>query len=202
MKRLLSAALVAGVLVMPATAMPQLLPGQTPSSPPVGSVSKEDVALVQKHIQCDCGKYDIDSYAAAIRRIETGGTLWPNGRYDIKVKAGKRNGKTRWALGAYQIMEENLPSWSREALGREVSTEEFLKSPAIQDAIFKYWFKKYADKWGPENAARAWLAGPGYVKKHLEGKAKSQPADIFGTTPDVYAERFLKALFRLFGAMG
>src|SRR5262245_43971470 len=155
MKRLLLSALVAGVLSASATAMPQLLPGQSPSSLPIKPVSKEDMAAVQKHIECNCGKYDIESYAAAIRRIETGTPEYPNGRYDIKTKAGKRNGKTRWALGAYQIMEENLPSWSKAALGREVSTEEFLRSPDIQDTIFRYWFKKYADKWGPENAARA-----------------------------------------------
>lgn len=39
------------------------------------------------------------------------------------------------ALGLYQIMPENLPSWSKAALGREVSRDEFLKNPQLQTQI-------------------------------------------------------------------
>ncbi len=42
------------------------------------------------------------------------------------------------ALGLGQVMPENLPSWSQEALGREVSPAEFLASPKIQDEIIEH----------------------------------------------------------------
>lgn len=39
------------------------------------------------------------------------------------------------ALGYAQIMPDNLPSWSRRAIGREVSVSEFRSEPEIQLAI-------------------------------------------------------------------
>ncbi|MFH7241815.1 MAG: C40 family peptidase [Spirulina sp.] len=42
------------------------------------------------------------------------------------------------ALGYGQVMPNNLPAWSRAALGREVSRGEFLNSPAIQIAIINH----------------------------------------------------------------
>src|SRR5690349_20519776 len=65
----------------------------------------------------------MERYAAAIRKIES------TGRYHITANAGR--GRT--ALGAYQVLDTNLPSWSRAALGRAVSREEFLRSPHLQD---------------------------------------------------------------------
>jgi len=127
----------------------------------------------------------ITDYAAAIRKIES------SNRYGIRTNAGKG----RFALGAYQIMDFNLKRWSIEALGREVSQEEFLKNPYIQDEIFEYKFQQYIKKYGsPETAARIWLAG--------EGGYKSNHADIFGTTPSKYALRFMHALRGILGVFG
>ncbi|MBW4441601.1 MAG: transglycosylase SLT domain-containing protein [Plectolyngbya sp. WJT66-NPBG17] len=53
------------------------------------------------------------------------------------------------ALGYAQIMPENLPKWSKEALGYVVSKKEFLANPQLQIAIvdFKlnqYWQRSFA----------------------------------------------------------
>lgn len=47
------------------------------------------------------------------------------------------------AMGLGQIMPENLPAWSREALGHEVSREEFLSNPALQLKIIDFKLAQY-----------------------------------------------------------
>jgi hypothetical protein len=119
------------------------------------------------------------NYAAAIRKIES------TNRYHITANAGR--GRT--ALGAYQILDANLPSWSRAALGRSVSQAEFLRSPHIQDRIFHHRFGQYVRKYGPHGAARAWLGG--------EGAARGgEGADRFGSTPASYASKFMQEASR------
>jgi len=114
-------------------------------------------------------------YAAAIRKIES------TNRYHITADAGR--GRT--ALGAYQVLDTNLASWSRAALGRSVSREEFLRSPHIQDRIFHHRFGQYVRKYGPDGAARAWLGG--------EGAARGREGmDRFGSTPTSYASKFMR----------
>jgi hypothetical protein len=115
----------------------------------------------------------MDRYAAAIRKIES------TNRYHITANAGR--GRT--ALGAYQILDTNLASWSRAALGRSVSRAEFLRSPHLQDQIFRHRFGQYVRKYGAHGAARAWLGG--------EGAARGGGgADRFGSTPTSYANKF------------
>jgi len=117
---------------------------------------------------------NMDRYAAAIRKIES------TGRYHVTANAG--NG--RRALGAYQILDSNLPSWSQAALGRKVSASEFLSNPGLQDRIFRHRFAQYVSKYGADGAAKAWLGGEGAAR------GRSNKADRFGSTPDSYARRF------------
>jgi hypothetical protein len=115
----------------------------------------------------------MERYAAAIRKIES------TNRYHVTANAGR--GRT--ALGAYQILDINLPSWSRAALGRTVSRSEFLRSPHLQDRIFRHRFAQYVRKYGAHGAARAWLGG--------EGAARGGGGmDRFGSTPSSYAAKF------------
>src|SRR5262245_45292013 len=78
-------------------------------------------------------------YAAAIRKIES------TNRYHITANAG--GGRT--ALGAYQVLDTNLDAWSRAAIGRPVSRDEFLRTPHIQDKVFHHRFGHYVRKYGP-----------------------------------------------------
>jgi len=94
------------------------------------------------------------AYRNAIAAIESDGS----GGYDA---IGATNPTLGRALGRYQIMEANLPAWSKRALGREVSVDEFMANSDIQDAIFDDRFGGYVEKYGEERAARAWFGGQG-----------------------------------------
>lgn len=118
------------------------------------------------------------SYRDAIAKIESGG------RYDI---VGPRHKKMGRALGKYQVMEANLPAWSRAALGREVTAEEFLASPGIQDTIFDYIFGNYVRRFGERGAAQAWFGGPG-------GVGKNARKDSLGTSIGKYGDMFVSGL--------
>jgi len=124
---------------------------------------------------------DIGRYAGAIQSNESGGN------YGI---VGPTHPKYGRALGAYQVMESNLPSWSREAIGREVTPDEFLKSPQIQDAIFQKKFGQAVEKYGnPQDAASVWFTG-----RPLAQGANAR--DVLGTTGQRYVDKFTAALGR------
>jgi hypothetical protein len=117
-------------------------------------------------------------YASAISRIESGGNY---------AELGPTTGSGDRAYGKYQIMGNNIPEWSRAALGRSVTPQEFLANPQLQDTIFKHRFGQYVDKYGPGGAARAWFAGEG-------GMNNPNAKDQLGTSVASYERRFLGGL--------
>lgn len=116
------------------------------------------------------------NYRDAIASIESQGS----GNYQAVGPVTKTGDR---ALGRYQIMAANLPEWSQAALGRQVTPQEFMASPQIQDAIFDHRFGQYVQKYGPEGAARAWFAGEG-------GMNNPNARDQLGTTVSSYAGKF------------
>jgi hypothetical protein len=116
------------------------------------------------------------SFADAIASIESAGS----GGY---AAIGPTHPKYGRALGRYQVMESNLPSWSRQYLGREITPDEFLASKEAQDAIFNGEFGRLAAKHGPEGAARAWFAGEG-------GMNDPNRKDSLGTSVAEYGKKF------------
>jgi hypothetical protein len=116
-------------------------------------------------------------YGGAISSIESGG------RYDLRGPV-TRNGDQ--ALGKYQVMGNNVGPWTREALGHELTPEQFLADPKAQDAVFDHKFGQYAEKYGPTGAARAWFAGEG-------GMNDPTRKDALGTTVQAYGDKFDKA---------
>ena len=99
------------------------------------------------------GNGEIDGIMKAI------GTVESNNRYDIKgvqTKYGR-------PLGRFQILESNLPSWSKQAVGRKVGKSEFLKSPELQDKIARFQMEKYHKKYGSaRDVAAMWYSGKPY----------------------------------------
>lgn len=88
------------------------------------------------------------------------------------------------ASGAYQILKSNFANpggWDREALGRDVSYNEFMNSPQIQDAIARYKLGQYLKKYGAAGAAVAWYGGPGAVKNMYSKTTQA------GGYPSIYA---------------
>jgi hypothetical protein len=93
----------------------------------------------------------------AIGGIESGGRNDPYATVGVPTKYGP-------ALGRYGIVQANVGPWSKAALGQELTPQQFLSSPQAQDAIFNHRMGLYADKYGEENAARAWFGGPGNIQ--------------------------------------
>jgi hypothetical protein len=113
-------------------------------------------------------------YGSAISNIESGG------RYDLLGPVTRTGDR---AYGKYQIMGSNIPEWTRAALGREMSPQEFLADQKAQDAVFAQRFGQYVEKYGPGGAARAWFAGEG-------GMNNPNATDQLGTSVADYERRF------------
>jgi hypothetical protein len=73
---------------------------------------------------------ELDRLREALGKYESSGNYKVRGKV---VNKGMYKGQR--ALGKYQIMPGNLPEWSKAALGRVVSEEEFINNPELQDKI-------------------------------------------------------------------
>lgn len=76
------------------------------------------------------------------------------------------------AVGIYQIMPDNWPSWSKEA-GYEGADPN---DEAAQRAVSKYKLGQYYDQYGPAGAMVAWYAGEENAKRYVKGET----TDIWG----------------------
>lgn len=115
----------------------------------------------------------------ALRQIES------SGRYGI---TGPRSSKGDYPYGAYQVMGANIPTWGKEAGYDNLTKDQFLADPKIQDAVARVQYQKYLQKEGgdPVKAAANWLGGPGW-RQHAGA------TDVLGTNAPEYMRRFAKA---------
>ncbi len=128
------------------------------------------------------GGSDLDRYAAAIRTVESGSAAGNYGALGPLTKSGDR------AYGAYQVMGNNIPSWTQKALGRTMTPDQFLGDRDAQDAVFRDQFARSVDRYGnPQDAASVWFTGSPLA----QGSGRR---DILGTTGSGYVDRFNKAL--------
>lgn len=98
------------------------------------------------------GGTEFDRFVNAISGQESGGNY-----SSVNPQSG--------ALGKYQIIPGNIPSWSRQILGKSISTSQFLKSPDLQERIARGMLLRYYKQYGAAGAAAAWYGGPGVAKK-------------------------------------
>lgn len=99
-------------------------------------------------------KSGIDTWAAAIRKIESGSYAGNYGAVGPITRGGDR------AYGAYQVMGANISTWTREVLGQSLSIKEFLSDRAAQDKVFYTKFSQSADKFGSmADATSVWFSG-------------------------------------------
>lgn len=101
---------------------------------------------------------------------------------NVSASMSKTRGRQE-ALGAYGVMDWELPEWTTEALGHAVPKDQFLNSPEIQDKVYDYHMGKLIQRFGIEGAGRAWLGGPGGVNT-------PNVADPYGTRIGDYGRRF------------
>jgi hypothetical protein len=111
------------------------------------------------------------------------------GRKESNNNYGARNSQSG-ALGKYQIMPSNIAGsgrgWDYEALGYDVSTAAFMKSPDLQEKIASYKLQEYYNKYGPAGASVAWYAGPNSAKRYVNSGQVSRSGQS-GGYPSVYA---------------
>lgn len=128
---------------------------------------------------------ELAAVAQAIKDIESSG-----GNYQARgpvVETGMYAGER--AMGAYQVMPGNLPQWSREALGREVTEQEFMASEEIQDTIFLHQMQKAYQEHGTwEDAASIWFTGQPVSRS-------ANRSDGYTSAPD-YIQKFSSAFNR------
>ena len=126
---------------------------------------------------------EVVKISQAIGQFESGGNYKAIGP---KTKSGDK------AYGKYQIMGNNIPSWSKEALGKSVTPQEFLNNPELQDKIAQYKMKQYFDKYGNvEDVASVWFSGRPVAKA---GNDK----DVLGTSVPQYIKN-IRSLYNKLG---
>lgn len=89
--------------------------------------------------------------------------------------------------GRYQVMGANIPQWTYEALGQNMTPEEFLNNPEAQDAVFDYQFGKYLEMGSPQDAASRWFSGRPLAEAYGS-------SDVLGTSVPGYVNKFNAAL--------
>lgn len=87
----------------------------------------------------------------------------------VQAIAGKESGGSysarnphSGAMGKYQIMPSNIEGsggWDMEILGRNITPQQFMSNPALQDKIALGKLRQYYNKYGPRGAASAWYSG-------------------------------------------
>ncbi len=119
---------------------------------------------------------------AALRQIESGGNYSARGPV---VEKGMYKGER--AVGAYQVMPGNIPSWTKQVLGYSMTTEEFLADHDAQDKValakMSGSFRKYGN-W--DDAASVWFSG------RPMGKNSNSLSDGHNTVSQ-YVSKFRKA---------
>mgnify|MGYP001052405786 CR=1 FL=1 len=132
------------------------------------------------------GKDTFENFLGAISQRESGGNY-------------KARNKDSGAMGKYQIMPGNIAGpggWDKEILGYNISTQQFMNSPQLQEQIAQGMLRKYYNQWGPGGAAVAWYAGPGRVKGWMKNNSSSMYTRPQGNYSSIsaYAYGILKSM--------
>jgi hypothetical protein len=109
----------------------------------------------------------------------------------------------RQALGAFGVLSTNFEGpggWDKDALGQDITKQQFLENPAFQDAIVKDRLERYSqqlDEFNPQmgedervrRIAAAWLGGPDELEKDF---SQMNDRDQFGTSTGGYGMKWLE----------
>lgn len=112
----------------------------------------------------------LDQLLYGIREVESGGD------YNAYNPSG--------AIGAYQVLSSNIPSWTKQALGYSMTVSQFRASRAAQDAVARYTLGGYYRRYGAEGAAAMWFSG--------QPNANSSASDGGNTTRE-YVDKVIGA---------
>lgn len=124
-------------------------------------------------------KSQLAAVMAGIAGVESGGAKNPYKLLSISSGNGDR------AHGKYQIMGNNIPSWTKAALGKSLTKQEFLNSPDAQEKTAAFIIGGYLKHYSPQDTASMWFSGRPQSKA---GNAK----DAYGTSVPMYIKAFNK----------
>lgn len=129
------------------------------------------------------GKISLEELVKRIAAKESGGNYQALGDWN----SGDR------AYGKYQIMGNNIPSWTQQYLGKSLTPQQFLKRENAQDKVamgkLRYYYKRY----GPGGAAASWYAGESAAKGWKDYR-KSNYSDNGTQYPSVY--EYVRAILK------
>ncbi|WP_209940091.1 hypothetical protein [Ruegeria sp. HKCCE4148] len=98
------------------------------------------------------GAFDPQAFTNALVTVESGGDYGALGKV---ADSGDR------AYGKYQIMGANIGPWSAKYLGEEITPEQFLANPELQDKIYQGRMMDMVQQYGPVDAISMWHSGVG-----------------------------------------
>lgn len=150
-------------------------------------ISEDEIKAYQQSFSNDLSTSqngsNVSRIVSAIGQFESGGNY---------KAVGPATSSGDHAYGKYQVMGTNIPSWTKEALGRSLSINEFYNDPKAQDAVAEYKMGQYFKKYGTvEDVASAWFSGRPLAKA---GNAK----DVIGTSVPQYV-RNIRSLYDSLG---
>jgi len=136
-------------------------------TPPSNGYQLSSEASAQKYAS---GNDEFDSLVDAIAKLES--------NFDYQAKSPpNRDGSI--AIGKYQILDKNIPSWTQQVLGQSMTPEQFLNNPDAQEIVAR---KKLAELWqkygNADDVASVWFSG-----QPASGNTRS---DITGTSVPEY----------------
>jgi hypothetical protein len=181
--------------------LPAVIPGEPHPEPvdilampgqralPAPSVDRYNQPSGDQPQQLSAPRSPSDAFREAIASNETGGRK--GGGYQTRgptVRKGQYKGQQ--AAGRYGIMPDNIGPWAQAAGLGDVSLEQFLASPEIQDTIFNHRFGVILREQGGnvEDAASVWFTGQPLAK------ARARGANDGNIDAPEYVRRFVAAL--------
>lgn len=108
---------------------------------------------------------DINAAKKAISGVESGG------KYNVVGPVVRHNGIKDRAIGKYQVMASNVPSWTERVLGKPMTPEEFLADHDAQEKVFEEVYGSYLKRFGNNrDAAAMWHSGVPYAQAVAENR--------------------------------
>jgi hypothetical protein len=123
--------------------------------------------------------------AELTRYLNALGTIESGNNYSA---LGPRTESGNQAYGRFQVMDFNIPVWTKEILGQSLTPQQFLENKQAQDTVARAKFGQYVEQTGnPYDAASMWFSGRPMAQA-------GQSADVTGTNVPEYVSRFANAL--------
>ncbi len=136
---------------------------------------------IQKGIAPPNSNPALPEVMAGIAHVESGGD------YSTMSKPSKNGDR---AYGKYQIMGNNIPQWTTEALGHPMTSQQFLSNPQAQERVAAFKINQSLQQgYSPEDTASIWFSGRPTSKA---GNSK----DAYGTTVPQYINKFNKGVLQ------